>query len=342
MAIGIARWRFTRSTCSTKPVMAGERTEVVLHFDQAVRRYGDRAVLDHVDLEVEAGEVYALIGRNGAGKSTLAKAAIGALTLDSGSVRVLGADPGRDRNVRREIGIAPQEIALYPHLTIAENLNAFATLAGVSRAERAAAVARAMDETACTERAGERVDHLSGGWQRRANLAAAIVHRPHFLVLDEPTEGLDSETRHILHHLIAGLRADRTAILLISHSADDVANLADRLGVIDSGCLMVEGSPAELMAHAFGNWTELVVRLSAASPAAESILAKRGLAPAEQGLFWSGLVPDALVQAHEIEMALRWVDVELREIEVHPPGLDALIAWATGSADERAWGPVDA
>src|SRR5271154_2412911 len=201
--------------------MAAEQTEVVLRLTKAARRYGNRAALDQVDLEVDAGEVYALIGRNGAGKSTLAKAAIGALALDTGSVRVLGADPGHARDVRREIGIAPQEIALYPHLTIAENLTAFATLAGMPRAERVSAVARAMDETACSERAGERVDRLSGGWRRRANLAAAIVHRPRFLVLDEPTEGLDTETRHILRRLIAGLRADRTALLLISHNAED-------------------------------------------------------------------------------------------------------------------------
>jgi ABC-2 type transport system ATP-binding protein len=317
--------------------MAGEP---VLQFVEAVRRYGNRTALDQVDLEVEAGEVYALIGRNGAGKSTLAKSAIGALTLDSGSVRVLGADPGRDRHVRRKIGIAPQEIALYPHLTIAENLNAFATLAGVPRAERDAAVARAMDETACAERADERVDRLSGGWRRRANLAAAIVHRPCFLVLDEPTEGLDTETRHILRRLIAGLRADLTAILLISHNTEDVAILADRLGVIDSGRLIAEGRPSELMAQAFANRTELVVRLSAASPEVEPILAERGLTPTEEGVFWRGLVPDALAQAHEIEMALRWVDVELREIEVHPPGLDALIAWATGSAEESAMEPA--
>jgi ABC-2 type transport system ATP-binding protein len=322
--------------------MAGEQPEVILHLAKAVRRYGNRPALDDVDLEIAEGEVYALIGRNGAGKSTLAKAAIGALLLDSGSVRVLGADPSRERRVRHEIGIAPQEIALYPHLTVAENLDAFATLAGLSRVERGSAVARAMDETACAERAGERLDHLSGGWRRRANLAAAIVHRPRLLVLDEPTEGLDSETRHILRRLIAGLRADRTAILLISHNAEDVTILADRLGVIDAGRLLVEGRPTELMTRAFGSRTELILRLSAASPAVGSIAAEHGLVSTEQGLCWSGLVPDALAQAHEIEMALRWVDVELREIEVHPPGLDALIAWATGLAQESVTGSVDA
>jgi len=313
--------------------MAVEQTKAVLQLAKATRRYGNRASLDQIDLELKEGEVYALIGRNGAGKSTLAKAAIGALTLDEGSVRVLGADPSRDRYVRREIGVAPQEIALYLHLTVAENLDVFAALAGVSRARRASAVARAMEETVCGERAAERLENLSSGWRRRANLASAIVHRPRLLVFDEPTEGLDTETWLILRRLIARLRADRTAILLISHNAEDVAVLADRLGVMEAGRLTVEGRPAELMAWAFGGRTELVVRLSAASPLVEPILAARGLVASDQGLRWSGMVVDALEQAREIEMALRLVDVELRELTVHPPGLDALIGWATGSLE---------
>ena len=311
--------------------MAVEQTEPVLHLAKATRRYGNRTALDQVDLEVEEGEVYALIGRNGAGKSTLAKAAIGALALDEGSVSVLGADPSRDRYVRREIGVAPQEIALYLHLTVAENLDVFAALAGVSRAGRVSAVVRAMDETVCAEQAAERLENLSSGWRRRANLAAAIVHRPRLLVLDEPTEGLDTETWLILRRLIARLRADRTAILLITHNAEDVAVLADRLGVMEAGRLIVEGRPAELIARAFGGRTQLVVRLSAAAPSVEPILAARGLAASDQGLCWSGMVVDALAQAREIEMALLSVDVDVRELTVHPPGLDALIGWATGS-----------
>src|ERR1700732_3579895 len=152
--------------------MAVEQTEAVLHLAKATRRYGKRVALDQVDLELEEGEVYALIGRNGAGKSTLAKAAIGALALDEGSVRVLGADASRDRYVRREIGVAPQEIALYPHLTVAENLDVFAALAGVSRAERVSAVVRAMDETVCAERAAERLENLSSGWGGGAPVGA--------------------------------------------------------------------------------------------------------------------------------------------------------------------------
>jgi ABC-2 type transport system ATP-binding protein len=311
--------------------MAVEPTEVFLHLDQVTRRYGNRIALDQVTLELTAGEVYALIGRNGAGKSSLAKAAIGALALDAGSVQILGVDPARDLKIRRTIGIAPQEVALYPHLTIAENLDAFAALAGLSRRERAAAIARAMDDAVCTERADERLEHLSGGWQRRANLAAAIVHRPRLLVLDEPTEGLDVETRLVLHRLIARLRADRTAILLISHNTEDVAVLADRLGIMEAGRLIVEGRPGELITQAFGSRTEIVIRFSTITPLVEPILRAHGLAPSDGGLCWSGTVADAFAQAREIEMELLWVDVKLRELAVHPPGLDALIGWATGS-----------
>lgn len=310
--------------------MAADQAQVVLRLAKATRRYRNHTALDAVDLELAEGEVYALIGRNGAGKSTLAKAAIGALALDQGSAQVLGADPSRDRAVRRGIGIAPQEIALYPHLTVRENLDTFAALAGLPRAERPDAVARAMDETACSERGRERLDHLSGGWRRRANLAAAIVHRPRLLVLDEPTEGLDTETRHVLRRLIDGLRAKRTAILLISHNAEDVATLADRLGIMEAGRKVVEGHPAELMARAFGGRSELVIRLSAAAPSLAPLLTEWGLEPSEDGLYWSGMVLDALEQARDVETALRSVDVSLQELTVQPPGLDALIAWATG------------
>jgi len=307
--------------------MAAKPPAIVLRILDAHRRYADAAALDGVNLDVAAGEIYALIGRNGAGKSTLAKAAIGALALQSGTVRVLGGDPARDRAIAGLIGVAPQEIALYGHLTVAENLHTFAALAGVRRS-RSEAVAAAMAATDCTPRAGTRIDQLSGGWRRRANLAAAIVHRPRLLVLDEPTEGLDSQTRMALRRLILDLKAAGTAILLISHDADDVRALADRVGVLDAGRLVVEGAPADLMAQAFDGRQDLVVRLSAPASAAETILLKRGLGATDDGLVWSGLVAGAPAKATALDQALRDHGVAAAEISVRQPGLDALIAWA--------------
>jgi ABC-2 type transport system ATP-binding protein len=308
--------------------MAAEPPEIVLRILDAHRRYANASALNGVSLEVAAGEIYALIGRNGAGKSTLAKAAIGALALHTGAVEVLGGDPAKDRAIASLIGVAPQEIALYGHLTIAENLHAFAALAGVRRG-RAEAVAAAMAATDCTPRATMRIDQLSGGWRRRANLAAAIVHRPRLLVLDEPTEGLDSQTRMALRRLILDLRLQGTAIVLISHDADDVRALADRVGVLEAGRLAVEGPPAELMAQAFGGRQDLVVRLNAPAAAAEQALRRRGLAVADDGLVWSGLVLDAPAVGARLDQSLRKLGVIAAEISVRQPGLDALIAWAS-------------
>jgi len=298
---------------------------------KASRSYGGRPALDQVSLQIAEGEIYALIGRNGAGKSTLAKAAIGALSLDAGAVRVLGGDPARDPAARRAIGVAPQEIALYAHLTVAENLHAFATLAGV-RAKRADAVREAMEETACTERADQRIDQLSGGWRRRANLAAAIVHRPRLLVLDEPTEGLDAETRVILRRLIDRLRARGVAILLISHDGEDVAALADEVGVLHAGRLVAEGPPDALMARAFGARQELAVKLGAQGALAAPILGAYGLSTSDDNVNWSGLIDDAPARALEIDQALRAAGIGVRELAVRPAGIDALIGWASVDA----------
>ncbi len=304
---------------------------VVLSVSHASRRYGERAALDDVSLQVAAGEVYALIGRNGAGKSTLAKAAIGALALDDGAVRVLDADPARESRIRRHIGIAPQEIALYPHMTVEENLHAFAALAGLGF-RRGKAVRAAMEETACAERARERVGKLSGGWRRRANLAAGIVHRPRLLILDEPTEGLDAETRGVLRRLVGRLRERDTAVLLISHDAEDVAALADRVGILHNGRLVAEGTPEALVHRAFGARQELTVRLASASVIAAAILSAQGLSPSEDDVVWAGIVEDAPTRSLAIDQALRAESIPVRELTVRPPGIDDLIGWAAEQA----------
>jgi ABC-2 type transport system ATP-binding protein len=224
--------------------------------------------------------------------------------------------------------VAPQEIALYGHLSIRENLDVFAALAGVTRAERAQAALSAMIDAACLERQDQRVDRLSGGWRRRANLAAAIVHRPHLLILDEPTEGLDAEMKGALRVLIDTLRERRTAVLLISHDSEDVAALADRVGVLDRGRLVAEGSARALMAEAFGQRREISVRLAAPCDAALGALRLFGLKASPGGTDFSALVDDASSLAPRIDRALRAAGAPACELSVRSPGLEALIAWA--------------
>ena len=299
----------------------------ILEVAGATRRYGSTAALLDVNLHISEGEVYAVVGRNGAGKSTLAKAVIGALALDAGSIAVQQRNPLTDRAARRAIGMAPQEVALYPHLTITENVEAFATLAGVTTG-REAAVREAIDEAACTERANQRIDRLSGGWRRRANLAAAIVHRPKLLVLDEPTEGLDAETRVALRKLIERLRDRGTAILLISHNADDVSGLANRVGILDQGRLLIDGTPEALIQRAFGERQAIAIRLATTSSQAVEYLSSCGLTSADEGISWQGLVDDAATLALSIDQSLRKIGCATREIAVTRPAIDALISWA--------------
>ncbi len=297
----------------------------VLEVESARRGYGDGAALDGVSTSLQAGEVLAVAGRNGAGKSSLLKAAIGALALESGRVRVLGRDPRSDVGVRRHIGVAPQEIALWGHLSARENLSAFAALAGVPRNDRADRVERALGRTGCADRADRRVDTFSGGWRRRVNLAAAVVHGPAFVALDEPGEGLDTDMKAVLRTLVATLKSEGAAVLLVSHDAEDLLASADRLLLMDQGRVLVTGAPALLFAEAFGRRQEVVVR--AASPADHADLAALMFEQLGDGAF-AQLSEDPWSLAQRVHEILSKAGGARPEVIVRRPGLDRLIAWA--------------
>jgi ABC-2 type transport system ATP-binding protein len=159
------------------------------------RSFGDRRALFGVSLTVRRKEIYLLLGPNGAGKSSLVRAICGRLALDRGTVRVGGDDPRRHRKARRGLGLVPQEIALYAELTTRQNLEIFGRLAGVSRTDLPGAVDDALSWAGLESRRDDRVGYLSGGMQRRLNMAAGMIHRPDVLILDEPTVGVDPEAR---------------------------------------------------------------------------------------------------------------------------------------------------
>ena len=209
-------------------------------------------MLRGVDLTLAAGEMYVLLGPNGAGKTTLMHALCGRLRLDSGRVRICGGDPAVSADARRRIGFVPQQIALYPYLTIRENLSILGRLAGLRRSGCAVAVDEALDWIGLGDRANDRIDRLSGGMQRRVNLAAGVLHRPDLLLLDEPTVGVDPEARDRLHVLLETLREDGLAILMSTHDMDQAEQLATRTGVLNDGKIIVEGSVEALVKDHFG------------------------------------------------------------------------------------------
>jgi ABC-2 type transport system ATP-binding protein len=284
-----------------------------------------RRVLDGIDLTLEAGETLALLGPNGAGKTSLMRLVAGRLAPDTGSVRVGGADPHRTGSARRTVGWVPQEIALYPRLTVAENLSVFAQLAGLPRRERRGAVARALALADIESVAPRVVMTLSGGFQRRVNLAAGLIGQPDLVLLDEPTNGVDLSARASIHAVLQRLRDQGTAILIATHDFPEAERLADRVAFLAQGRIVREGRLADLLARLRTGPPERELLLDAAPDAsAEAVLRRMSFAPAgASGLRWrtgerAGLDGAALLGT------LRAQGVPVGEVRVRSPRLETL------------------
>jgi ABC-2 type transport system ATP-binding protein len=298
----------------------------ILTVAGVVHAYGDKTVLHGVDLTLSPGEIYALLGPNGAGKTTLIKTICGRFAPDGGEVRLNGQDPARVNAARASLGLVPQEIALYAHLTVAENLAAFASLAQVPRQAVPAAVQRAMALTRTVDRAHVPVRHLSGGYQRRANIAAAIVHQPALLILDEPTVGVDIDAREALDAVIRGLRDIGVAVLMTTHDLDQARGLADRVGFLREGQMVLEGEPQALITQAFGTQMEVLVELAGqADLASEALLIAQGLSKTtHRANLWARLDVDGYAAAGRLAKTLRKAGLVPREIRVREPSLQNL------------------
>jgi ABC-2 type transport system ATP-binding protein len=219
----------------------------VLRLDGVCKRFGQTTALQGLSLAVGRGEIYGLLGPNGSGKSTALNIVCGLLLPDSGRVEFLGTGPGRSAASR--IGVCAQRPALYRDLRPAEHLEFHARIQGLRAPLRAARVAEVMDLFGLQPYAGRTAAELSGGWQQRLHMACAVVHAPELLVLDEPTSAVDLEARHGLWALIETLRAQGMSMLLTTHHLDEAERLCGRIGILDKGRLVAEGTLAALCAE---------------------------------------------------------------------------------------------
>ena len=224
--------------------------DTLLQVEELVYRYGERVAVDRVSFEVRRGEVLGLLGPNGAGKTTVIACLAGLLTPAGGRLLFGGQPfaPRRRPQDRAHLGLVPQELALYDGLTARENLDLFARLQGAR--DPAAAVAQGLLLAALDGRADDRVSTFSGGMKRRLNLAVALLHAPELTLLDEPTVGVDPQSRHHLFETLQGLRAAGHSMLYTSHSMDEVQRLCDRVAIMDRGKLVACGTAAELAVQA--------------------------------------------------------------------------------------------
>ena len=318
--------------------MTPGHTGPILTTDALRHAFGDRQVLQGVTLEVRAGEIYALLGPNAAGKTTLVRAICGRLRPDEGEVRLVGRDPFSDGEARAALGLAPQALALYPQLTVAENLETFASLAGLKGRAVREAVGRAMAVTQTAGQARTLVRQLSGGFQRRVNIAAAILGGPKLLVLDEPTVGVDLSARDAISEALRRLRDDGVGILLVTHDLDQAGDLADRVGILMGGQKVLEGPPDVLIDEAFGDRMEVELDVGEASPELAARLVGEGLTRHAASGAWTCLVKGGYAFAADLAERLRADKVAVREVRVRRPSLEHLFARVveTPAADTMA------
>jgi ABC-2 type transport system ATP-binding protein len=216
----------------------------MLQIQNLKKSYGDRLVLQDLSFQINSGEIYGLLGANGAGKTTTINILCNLLKADSGNILV--SDRPVSEATKSWIGIAPQENLLYPSLTCEENLNFFAQIYGLSGKKRHQQIEATLSAVNLLDRAKNPIETLSGGMQRRVNIAVALVHQPKLLILDEPTTGLDIETRYEIWELILQLKSQGMTILLTTHLLDEAQRLCQRIGILKEGKIIAEGSLDEL------------------------------------------------------------------------------------------------
>ena len=304
--------------------MTSQDDEPLVRLRGVSLAYRGRRVVDGVDCEIRAGETLALLGPNGAGKTSLMRLVAGRLPPEAGTVRIGGADPHRDRDIRRDIGWVPQEIALYPRLGVAENLDVFAQLSGIARRERPALVRAALDLADLADVSRRPVGLLSGGYQRRVNIAASLIGRPRLVLLDEPTQGVDLAARAAIHAVLARLRAEGAAILIATHDFAEVERLADRIAVMSEGRIVQEGRLPDLLGRLRKAAPEHEVALSdLPDPAAEAALHRAGFAPVDTGFTWRATQPGG-PEGVALLAALRGQGVPVSEVRIRAPGVETL------------------
>ncbi len=214
------------------------------------KSFGKTVAVDGLSLEVRRGEVFGLLGPNGAGKTTTIHMAVGLLRPDSGTVTLEGLGAPTDPAVRARIGVAPQALAIYDELSGAENLRFFGRLYGLAGTALEERVAGLLEFTGLTEKGRQSVAGYSGGMKRRLNLAAAMVHEPDLLMLDEPTAGVDPQSRNALFDMVAALRKQGKTIVYTTHYMEEAQRLCDRVAIIDHGrCLALDSVERLIDAH---------------------------------------------------------------------------------------------
>jgi ABC-2 type transport system ATP-binding protein len=298
------------------------------------KRFGEIEAARGVSFKISQGETYGLLGPNGAGKTTTISMVCGLLEPDSGEVLV-GGKPLTTHSVaeRAAIGYVPQELAIYPDLSARENLQFFARLYGLAPDVARARVDEVLRVVSLADRASEQTKNFSGGMQRRLNIGIGLLHRPRLLILDEPTVGVDPQSRNAILESVEKLSGEGMAVLYTTHYMEEAERLCDRIGIVDLGELKAEGTRAELVSLV-GEHDRVALEgvgdLQAAADACQALQPVRAASVQDSAIqlivdHARSMLPELLLTASDAGMAVNSVDV-------HEPDLEAVFLHLTGKA----------
>ncbi len=294
-----------------------------IRVKSVAKRFGRTIALDEASLELRRGERLALLGPNGAGKSTLVRCISGRVAPDGGEIEMFG-EILPSTGPRRRLGFVPQEVALYADLTARENLDAFARFHGLRGGDGSEAVEWALAWTGLADRADDVIKTFSGGMKRRVNLACGVLHRPMVLLLDEPTVGVDPQSRERIFVMLDELADQGTSVLLTTHQLDEAEQRCDRIIIIDHGRVIAQGTLSELISKTVG--VNRKVRFELAEPG-----------PKLDGMVMSDDRREIIAEVEDIDLEMPQLLTRIRaggsrvtHIEVNSPSLHAVFIHLTG------------
>jgi linearmycin/streptolysin S transport system ATP-binding protein len=305
----------------------------VLSVLNARKSFGAVKALDGASFELREGELLALLGPNGAGKTTLIRAIAGRVRLDAGEIHVFGrvAD---GRRTPPKLGIVPQEIALYPLMTARENLDAFGRLHGLSRADLTGQIDWALTSTGLSDRADEPVRQFSGGMRRRLNIACGVLHRPRIVLLDEPTVGVDPQSRDRIYDVLADLTKQGVSLLLTTHHLEEAEARCSRTVIIDHGRVIAAGTLGELVEQTTGRYRLVTLRLDGAASetaASEIIRGSRSIeTDAADPRVLRARMHDVAIELPPLLERVRKAGRAVDDVEVRGPSLQSVFIHLTG------------
>lgn len=289
--------------------------------------YTDFQALNNVNITLSPGTITGLIGPNGAGKTSLIKAICGRTNITNGEIYIQGEPQSAHSSRTRSIGLVPQDIALYPFLTARENLEIFAKYLSLPKTSRREAIDLALTHVDMQAKADTRIEHMSGGMKRRINVAAAIMHNPALLILDEPTAGVDTPARDAIHGLLKKLAAKGMAIILVTHELDEVEHYCDHVLFLSHGTVLAHATGSQILTHVFGDKRDVIVDFSKPPlPAHRQILQtfalREGAVPTRWQLFTPINNDEYLTQLIKTTETLQ---PAIREVSIRRPNLSRLM-----------------